>query len=61
MDGAAEALDAVDAALAIGEPVRAMMYPELFRVADIDEAAKAAPAVGMYDRVGRDATADNGL
>jgi len=58
---APEALDAVDVTLAIGELVRAMMNSEVFRVADINQSIIAAPAVRMNDRIGRDATANNGL
>lgn len=58
---APEALDAVDVALAVGELVRAMVDPEVFRLADIHQAVVAAPAIRVDDRIGRDSAADNGL
>ena len=58
---APEALDAVDVMCAAHELVSAMVDPEVFRAADIDQAVVAPPPVLVDDGFEGDAPADNGL
>ena len=52
-----EALNAVNVTLVISKLVCAVIDPEVFGIADIDEAVIATPALRVNDRINRNATA----
>src|SRR5688500_1664449 len=58
---APEALNAVDVTAAASELIHPMVNSEVLCVTNINESIIAAPAVRMDDRIGCDATTNNGL
>lgn len=58
---APEALNAVDVATAASELIRPVMDSEVLGVTDIDQPIVAAPAITVDDRLGCNATTNNGL
>lgn len=58
---APKGLDAIDVVVSIGELVFAMSDPQVFGIADVDEAVVADPAVSVDDRVEADLSSYNPL
>src|SRR6201989_3433812 len=56
-----EALDAIDMMCASHELALPVVDSEVLGVSDINQPVVAAPAIRIYDRFGRDTTANNGL
>lgn len=58
---APEALNAIDVLRALHKLIVAMMDSEVLCVSDINQAVRAAPAVGVDGSINRDAAPNNGL